>query len=199
MSHIVAITARAHVGASGRAHLDTMVNHGEPYIHERIPLARSPARSAALPMPIASAPSCARGHHPRRQARRHDDLACESKHGRTNRRRSENAQRLAETGRAVIARLLTWLRRTPRITIDESRLRHIFRVADGHFPIDTAANRRALLHVAGNPANRLGVDRFGVAWAAQSTEWRPGLGSDLGRPNSSTVDLTPDREFSTFQ
>ena len=68
----------------------------------------------------------------------------------------------------MIARLLTWLRRTPRITIDESRLRHIFRVADGHFPIDTAANRRALLHVAGNPANRLGVDRFGVAWAAQT-------------------------------
>jgi cysteinyl-tRNA synthetase len=36
MSHIVAITARAHVGASGRAHLDTMVNRGEPYIHDRI-------------------------------------------------------------------------------------------------------------------------------------------------------------------
>lgn len=68
----------------------------------------------------------------------------------------------------MIARLLTWLRRSPRITIDEGRLRHIFRVADGHFAIDTAANRRLLLRVAGNPANCLGEDRFGVVWAAQT-------------------------------
>lgn len=75
---------------------------------------------------------------------------------------------VGRAGRVVIAKVLTWLRRTPRITIDENRLRHIFRVADGHFPIDTAANRRALLRVAGNPANRLGEDRFGVIWAAQT-------------------------------
>lgn len=68
----------------------------------------------------------------------------------------------------MIARLPTRLRGTPRITIDESRLRHIFRIADGHFPIDTAANRRLLLRVAANPSNRLGEDRFGVIWAART-------------------------------
>jgi hypothetical protein len=66
---------------------------------------------------------------------------------------------VGRAGRAVIARLL----RTPRI--DESKVGHIFRVSDGHFPIDTIVN---LLRVAGNPANRLGVDRFGVVWAAQT-------------------------------
>jgi hypothetical protein len=68
----------------------------------------------------------------------------------------------------VIAHFLTWFRRTPPISIDESRLRHIFRAADGHFPTDTTANRRLLLFVAGNPANRLGEDRFGAVWAAQT-------------------------------
>jgi len=68
--------------------------------------------------------------------------------------------------RGLIVSLLTSLRQTPRI--DESKAEHIFRVADGHFPIDTIVNRRLLLRVAGDQANRLGADRFGVVWAART-------------------------------
>lgn len=67
--------------------------------------------------------------------------------------------------RQVISLLVLRLRRTPRV--DDTRLGHIFRAADGHFTIDTAANRRLLVRVARNPANHLGRDRFGVIWAAQ--------------------------------
>jgi hypothetical protein len=81
-------------------------------------------------------------------------------------------------GRVLIARLLTGLRRTPRIAIDETRLRHIFRIADGHFPIDSAANRRLLLGVAENPADRLGKDRFRTVWAVQETPSGSHLGSE---------------------
>jgi hypothetical protein len=66
----------------------------------------------------------------------------------------------------LIASLLTRSRQAPRI--DESKAEHIFRVADGHFPIDTIVNRRVLLRVAGDQANRLGADRFGVVWAART-------------------------------
>lgn len=79
--------------------------------------------------------------------------------------------RFASINRAVhglISSLSTGLRRAPRI--DESKVGHIFRVADGHFPIETAANRRLLLRVADNPANRVGTDRFGVVWAAQAMQ-----------------------------
>jgi hypothetical protein len=75
---------------------------------------------------------------------------------------------LTRVGTATIVWLRTCLRRSSRITIDERRLRHIFRNADGHFPEDTPANRRLILRVARNPANRLGEDRFGVIWAEQT-------------------------------
>jgi filamentous hemagglutinin len=54
-----------------------------------------------------------------------------------------------------------------RITIDERRLAHIFRPADGHFPADTTEARRVLLRVANDPATWLGTDRFGTIWAAE--------------------------------
>jgi hypothetical protein len=65
-----------------------------------------------------------------------------------------------------ITALLTAVRRLP--PIDESKIAHIFRAADGHLAADTLGNRRLLRRVAGDPANRLGEDRFGVVWAAQT-------------------------------
>ena len=97
----------------------------------------------------------------------------------------------ARGDRAVIARLLTKLRRTPRITIDESRLRHIFgsrMAASQSIPPLTAA-RCCML-----PAIRL----IGSAWtvwgnlgSTDDTEWRPGLGSDLGRPINGGLNTGP--------
>jgi hypothetical protein len=73
---------------------------------------------------------------------------------------------VGRTWRAVI-RLLARFRRTP-IQIDERRLRHIFRNAEGHFADDTPENRSRLLRVARDPARRLGVDRFGILWAEET-------------------------------
>ena len=50
------------------------------------------------------------------------------------------------------------------ITIDESRIGHIFRDAEGHFAEDTEVNRRALIDTANRPVNFVGADRFGNAW-----------------------------------
>jgi hypothetical protein len=54
------------------------------------------------------------------------------------------------------------------IVIDETRLRHIFRNAEGHLTADTPENRQVLLIVAHNLENFLGVDRFGNTWAAHT-------------------------------
>jgi hypothetical protein len=51
----------------------------------------------------------------------------------------------------------------PAVTIDETRIRHIFRRA-GHFSQDTLLNRQALIDVASNPQNYIGTDRFGTEW-----------------------------------
>jgi filamentous hemagglutinin len=56
----------------------------------------------------------------------------------------------------------------PTITIDESRLGHIFREAQGHFREDNAVNRQTLIDVANRPANLLGTDHFGNAWFAET-------------------------------
>jgi hypothetical protein len=47
----------------------------------------------------------------------------------------------------------------PGITIDESRVVHIFRDAEGHFREDTDANRRVLIEVASRATNFLGTDQ----------------------------------------
>ncbi len=49
----------------------------------------------------------------------------------------------------------------------EKNLKHIFRKAPGHL-IDTPANRKILLEVAGNSENFLGVDKYGNAWHAKT-------------------------------
>jgi hypothetical protein len=54
------------------------------------------------------------------------------------------------------------------ITIDESRVVHIFRDALGRFPDDTELSRQALIDVANDPTNILGADHFGNAWAAKT-------------------------------
>ncbi|MGH7039472.1 MAG: hypothetical protein ACREE4_19240 [Stellaceae bacterium] len=54
------------------------------------------------------------------------------------------------------------------ITIDETRIGHIFRDAEGHFAEDTALNRQALLDTANRPGNLVGADRFGNAWFAET-------------------------------
>jgi hypothetical protein len=51
------------------------------------------------------------------------------------------------------------------ITIDESRVGHIFRDALGHFPDDTELSRQAMIDVANDPKNILGADHFGNTWA----------------------------------
>jgi hypothetical protein len=56
----------------------------------------------------------------------------------------------------------------PSIPIDESRLGHIFREADGHFREDNAVNRQTLIDVASNGANLLGTDRAGNAWYVEN-------------------------------
>jgi hypothetical protein len=50
------------------------------------------------------------------------------------------------------------------VTIDEGRVRHIFRDAEGHFVEDTPENREALISAARRPENFLGTDRFGNEW-----------------------------------
>ena len=54
------------------------------------------------------------------------------------------------------------------ITIDESRVGHIFRDALGHFPDDTELSRQAMIDVANDPTNVLGADHFGNIWAAKT-------------------------------
>ena len=55
----------------------------------------------------------------------------------------------------------------PAITIDESRIGHIFREAPGHFRRDRLVNRQSLIEVASRPGNFVGTDRFGVDWFAE--------------------------------
>jgi len=53
------------------------------------------------------------------------------------------------------------------VVIDEARLAHIFRQAEGHLTDDTLGNRRILEDVANEPASVVGTDRFGNTWAAR--------------------------------
>ena len=56
----------------------------------------------------------------------------------------------------------------PDIIIDESRVSHIFRDADGHFREDNEVSRRRLIEVTGKAANFLGTDRVGNSWYAEN-------------------------------
>jgi hypothetical protein len=59
------------------------------------------------------------------------------------------------------------------ITIDETKVGHIFRQAPGHFAEDTSNNRQAMINVANRPSNLIGSDRFGNEWYAET---QPGGG-----------------------
>jgi hypothetical protein len=54
-----------------------------------------------------------------------------------------------------------------RFTENQDRLRHMFRDEEGHFPVDTPANRRLIQETANDPRNYLGSDRFGNQWYAE--------------------------------
>jgi hypothetical protein len=56
----------------------------------------------------------------------------------------------------------------PNVVIDEDRIDHIFREAEGHFPTDTTDNRRALIGTASRPGNFAGTDRFGNDWFSET-------------------------------
>ncbi len=56
----------------------------------------------------------------------------------------------------------------PDITIDETRVDHIFRDTEGHFREDTDANRRLLIEVTSRRANVVGTDRAGNTWYAEN-------------------------------
>jgi hypothetical protein len=56
----------------------------------------------------------------------------------------------------------------PEITIDETKIGHMFRNSRGHFREDSAGNRRILIEVANRPANYRGTDRFDSEWFAET-------------------------------
>ena len=56
----------------------------------------------------------------------------------------------------------------PAVTIDETRVGHIFRDAKGHFREDTDANRRLLIQAASRRENFVGTDRAGSDWYAEN-------------------------------
>jgi len=51
----------------------------------------------------------------------------------------------------------------------DSKLKHIFRDADGHLP-DTPENRKLIQDTANNPNNYLGKDKYGNDWYALTRE-----------------------------
>ena len=58
-------------------------------------------------------------------------------------------------------------RKAPRVLIDERRIAHIFRQAEGHLPHDTPESRQLLLSVANEPGDVVGTDRYGNVWSAR--------------------------------
>jgi hypothetical protein len=85
----------------------------------------------------------------------------------------------------------------PGIAIDESRVGHIFRDADGHFRKDTDANRRLLIEVASRATNFLGADRAGNDWYAEDRSHRrhSGLGARSRREDRQRRDESKRSRF----
>jgi filamentous hemagglutinin len=75
------------------------------------------------------------------------------------------------------------------MTIDEDRVRHIFRDAEGHFVEDTSENRKALISTASRPENFLGTDRFGNEWWAERRD--DGAQVREGRIMNGGINTTP--------
>jgi len=55
------------------------------------------------------------------------------------------------------------------ISIDEKRVKHIFRHENGHLT-DSAEHRKLLADTASDSRNYLGTDRFGNEWYAKTLE-----------------------------
>jgi RHS repeat-associated protein len=72
---------------------------------------------------------------------------------------------LARTALARYSAGLHAARGVASLPTKPGQLGHIFRNASGHLA-DTPANRKLLTDVATNPANRIGVDRFGNVWSS---------------------------------
>jgi filamentous hemagglutinin len=85
------------------------------------------------------------------------------------------------------------------VSIDESRIDHIFRQAEGHFGEDTSINRQTLIDVASRPPNLLGTDPFGNAWYAQTLADGRQVWVQVrdGRITNGGINLTP-RTFHLF-
>src|SRR6185312_13967713 len=79
--------------------------------------------------------------------------------------------------------------------IDEDRLHHIFRNAEGHFPKDTLANREVLIAGTGRPENFLGADRYGNGWWAELRADRTQIWVQVreGRITNGGVNISPRR------
>jgi hypothetical protein len=56
-----------------------------------------------------------------------------------------------------------------KFKIDEQRVKHIFRAAEGHLSNDTVANRQLLEDAANNPDNYVGTDSNGNLWFVEIT------------------------------
>ncbi len=54
------------------------------------------------------------------------------------------------------------------MVIADNRLKHIFRVAEGHFSEDTPANRQLLLDLVADQNHYLITDVYGNAWYAET-------------------------------
>lgn len=56
-----------------------------------------------------------------------------------------------------------------QLPANDSQLKHIFRNASGHLP-DTPENRRVITEAANNPANYVGIDKYGNSWYSKFDE-----------------------------
>ena len=84
----------------------------------------------------------------------------------------------------------------PAVTIDEAKVRHIFRDATGHFREDNPVNRQILIDTANRPANFVGTDRFGTDWFAETRPDGAQVWVQIrdGKITNGGLNLTP-REF----
>jgi RHS repeat-associated protein len=68
----------------------------------------------------------------------------------------------------VAGKLLSGVSSQAKSVIDEKRVGHIFREAEGHFATDTPAARTLINKTATNSKNAMGTDKFGNQWSAKT-------------------------------
>jgi len=67
----------------------------------------------------------------------------------------------------LVRLLVKYFVRSPKTTIAEKRIAHIFRNKEGHLP-DTPANRKLLEEIANDSKKALGKDKYGNEWCAST-------------------------------